>query len=158
MVRIEGKKIILRSVDSADIDTLLLWENTCSEPLYGVFDEQYTREDIARFVALQQHYSIAETEQLRLVICSKVGERLGAIDLSDYDGYSASVSIIIVESENRGLGYGSEALHLMVDYARSIGLRVLRARVLSENKISRQMFLSAGFVNIEGEQFELSLR
>lgn len=158
MVRIEGKKIILRSVDSADIDTLLLWENTCSEPLYGVFDEQYTREDIARFVALQQHYSIAETEQLRLVICSKVGERLGAIDLSDYDGYSASVSIIIVESENRGLGYGSEALRLMVDYARSIGLRVLRARVLSENAISRQMFLSAGFVNIEGEQFELSLR
>lgn len=158
MVRIEGKKIILRSVDSADIDTLLLWENTCSEPLYGVFDEQYTREDIARFVALQQHYSIAETEQLRLVICSKVGERLGAIDLSDYDGYSASVSIIIVESENRGLGYGSEALRLMVDYARSIGLRLLRARVLSENKISRQMFLSAGFVNIEGEQFELSLR
>lgn len=158
MVRIEGKKIILRSVDSADIDTLLLWENACFEPLYGVFDEQYTREDIARFVALQQHYSIAETEQLRLVICSKVGERLGAIDLSDYDGYSASVSIIIVESENRGLGYGSEALRLMVDYARSIGLRVLRARVLSENKISRQMFLSAGFVNIEGEQFELSLR
>ncbi len=158
MVRIEGKKIILRSVDSADIDTLLLWENTSSEPLYGVFDEQYTREDIARFVALQQHYSIAETEQLRLVICSKVGERLGAIDLSDYDGYSASVSIIIVESENRGLGYGSEALRLMVDYARSIGLRVLRARVLSENKISRQMFLSAGFVNVEGEQFELSLR
>ena len=158
MVRIEGKKIILRSVDSADIDTLLLWEKTCSEPLYGVFDEQYTREDIARFVALQQHYSIAETEQLRLVICSKVGERLGAIDLSDYDGYSASVSIIIVESENRGLGYGSEALRLMVDYARSIGLRLLRARVLSENKISRQMFLSAGFVNIEGEQFELSLR
>ena len=158
MVRIEGKKIILRSVDSADIDTLLLWENACSEPLYGVFDEQYTREDIARFVALQQHYSIAETEQLRLVICSKVGERLGAIDLSDYDGYSASVSIIIVESENRGLGYGSEALRLMVDYARSIGLRLLRARVLSENKISRQMFLSAGFVNIEGEQFELSLR
>lgn len=158
MVRIEGKKIILRSVDSADIDTLLLWENACSEPLYGVFDEQYTREDIARFVALQQHYSIAETEQLRLVICSKVGERLGAIDISDYDGYSASVSIIIVESENRGLGYGSEALRLMVDYARSIGLRLLRARVLSENAISRQMFLSAGFVNIEGEQFELSLR
>ena len=158
MVRIEGKKIILRSVDSADIDTLLLWENACSEPLSGVFDEQYTREDIARFVALQQHYSIAETEQLRLVICSKVGERLGAIDLSDYDGYSASVSIIIVESENRGLGYGSEALRLMVNYARSIGLRVLRARVLTENKISRQMFLSAGFVNIEGEQFELSLR
>lgn len=157
MILLEGDKVVLRSVDSSDIDTLLLWENSCSEPLYGVFEEQYTREDIVRFVELQQQYSIAETEQLRLMICSYDGERLGAIDLSDFNGYSASLSIIIADRANRGQGYGSEALRLMVSYAESLGLQILRARVLAENKISRQMFSSAGFVCVEADNFELSL-
>lgn len=157
MILLEGDKVILRSVDFSDIDTLLLWENSCSEPLYGVFEEQYTREDIVRFVELQQQYSIAETEQLRLMICSYDGERLGAIDLSDFNGYSASLSIIIADRANRGQGYGSEALRLMVSYAESLGLQILRARVLAENKISRQMFSSAGFVCVEADNFELPL-
>ena len=50
MILLEGDKVTLRSVDSSDIDTLLLWENSTAEPLYGVFEEQYTREDVARFV------------------------------------------------------------------------------------------------------------
>ena len=95
MICIEGEKIVLRSVDSSDIDTILLWENSTSEPLYGVYEEQYTREDVARFVENQQRYSVAETEQLRLMICSLSGERLGCIDLTEYDGESASVSILI---------------------------------------------------------------
>ena len=157
VIQLKGDKVILRSVDSSDIDTLLLWENSVTEPLYGVFEEQYTREDVARFVELQQQYSIAETEQLRLMICANNGERLGAIDLTEYDGFSASVSIIIVDSENRSRGYGSEALRLMIAYAESIGLQILRAKVLSENKISRQIFSSAGFVCVGADNFELSL-
>ena len=157
MIRIEGDKIILCSVDISDIDTILLWENSSSEPLYGVFEEQYTREDVERFVERQQHYSIAETEQLRLMICTPSGERLGAIDLCDFDGCSATLSIIIVNETHRGMGYGGEALRLAVDYARLLGISTLRAEVMSENKISRQMFISAGFENIEGNNFELQL-
>jgi diamine N-acetyltransferase len=157
MIRIEGENIILRSVDFSDVGTILLWENSNEEPLYGVHEEQYTREDVVQFVENQQRYSIVETEQLRLMICSHSGERLGAIDLAEYDGFSASVSIIIVDSENRGRGYGSEALRLMIAYAESIGLQILRAKVLSENKISRQIFSSAGFVCVGADNFELSL-
>ena len=157
MICIQGDKIILRSVDMSDIDTTLLWENSCAEPLYGVFDEQYTREDVVQFIENQQRYSIAETEQLRLMICLPNGKRIGAIDLCDFDGSSASISIIIVEQAYRGKGYGGEALRLMVEYAHSLGIRVLRANVLLENKISRQMFSSAGFVNVGADTFELLL-
>ena len=75
-VRIEGEKIILRSVDSSDIDTILLWENSSAEPLYGVYEETFSREDVVQFIENQQRFSLAENEQLRLMICSHEGERL----------------------------------------------------------------------------------
>ena len=58
MILLKDDKVILRSVESSDIDTILLWENANNEPLYGIFEEQYSREDVAQFVENQQHYSI----------------------------------------------------------------------------------------------------
>jgi diamine N-acetyltransferase len=145
-VRIGGEKVILRSVDFSDVDTLLLWENSNAEPLYGVFEEQYSREDVVQFVENQQRYSLAETEQLRLMICSHDGERLGCVDLTDYDGASASLSIMIYDVAHRHQGFGTEALHLMVDYAKSLGLRELYATIHPENIASIKLFSKEGFV------------
>ncbi len=145
MVLLKGKNIILRSVDFSDIDTLLLWENSKREPMYGVFEEEYTRDDIAKFVLLQQHYSIAETEQLRLMICSHDGERLGAIDLTEYDGRKAFVSILIFDVHNRHKGFGYSALQMIMDYAKSLGLHSLYASILPNNTASIRLFEKAGF-------------
>ena len=145
MVRLVGKNIILRSVDFSDIDTLLLWENSNSEPLYGIFEERYTRDDIAKFVLLQQHYSIAETEQLRLMICSHDGERLGSIDLTEYDGRKAFVSILIFDVHNRHKGFGYSALQMIMEYAKDLGLRSLYATIMPDNTASIQLFEKAGF-------------
>ena len=145
MVFIEGDRVVLRSVDCSDIDTLLLWENSTDEPLYGVYDEQYTREDVAQFVENQQRYSLAETEQLRLMICSRSGERLGCVDLTEYDGRKAFVSILIFDLHNRRKGFAENALHLMIDYAKSLGLQTLYANILPENLPSISLFERAGF-------------
>ena len=153
MTRIEGKKIILRSVDSSDIDTILLWENSNEEPLYGVYEEHYSREDVVQFVENQQRYSIAETEQLRLVICSLSGERLGAIDLTEYDGESASVSILIFSLDNRHKGLGTEALQLLISYAESLGLQRLYATILPENFASISLFEKAGFTPLGEDKY-----
>ena len=145
MIVLNGDKIVLRSVDFSDIDTLLLWENSKREPMYGVFEEEYTRGDIAKFVLLQQHYSIAETEQLRLMICSHNGERLGAIDLTEYDGRKAFVSILIFDVHNRCKGFGYSALQMIMDYAKNLGLRSLYASILPNNAASIRLFEKAGF-------------
>ena len=157
MVRIEGEKIILRSVDSSDIDTLLLWENLQNEPLYGVFEEQYSRDDVVQFVENQQRYSIAETEQLRLMICSHEGERLGCVDLTGYDGEKAFVSILIVGLYNRRKGFAENALRLLVDYAKSLGLHTLYARILPENLPSKKLFKKVGFERGNDNLFMLFL-
>jgi diamine N-acetyltransferase len=157
MIRIEGENIILRSVDFSDIDTLLLWENSSAEPLYGVYDEQYTRDDVVQFVENQQRYSFAETEQLRLMICSHGGERLGAIDLTEYDGQKADVSILIFDKGNRNKGFATSALRLATDYARTIGLHTLYATILPENLASIALFAKAGFSQSTATLFKLSL-
>ena len=129
MIHLKGDKIILRSVDISDIDTILLWENTNDDPLYGTYEERYSREDVAQFIENQQRYSLSETEQLRLIISSHDGERLGAIDLSEYDGNNASISIMIFDNKHRRKGYGKEALRLTIDYAKKLGIKRLNALI-----------------------------
>ena len=145
MICIGSEKIVLRSVDSSDIDTILLWENANNDPLYGIYEERYSREDVVQFIENQQRYTLSETEQLRLMICSHKGERLGAIDLTEYDGESASISIMIFDKESRGKGYGKEALRLIVDYANSLGIKKLNALIHKENEVSRRLFVQAEF-------------
>ncbi len=153
MILLKGDKIILRSVDCSDIDTLLLWENSSAEPLYGIYGDQYTREDVVQFVENQQRYSIAETEQLRLMICSHEGGRLGCIDLTEYDGKRAFVSILIVDLDNRRKGFAENALRMLVDYAKSLGLQILYARILPENLPSISLFTKVGFVGLDNNLF-----
>ena len=148
-IRIVGEKIILRSVDSSDIDTILLWENSSLEPLYGVYEEQFSREDVVQFIENQQRYSLAENEQLRLMICSYEGERLGALDLAEYDGKKAFVSILIFDLCNRRKGFAENALQLVISYAESLGLQTLYAKVFSENLPSISLFNKAGFEAVD---------
>ena len=156
-VLLKGEKIVLRSVDSSDIDTILLWENSSAEPLYGVYDEEYTHEDVVQFVENQQRHSLAETEQLRLMICSHEGERLGCIDLSYYDGRKAFVSILIFDLHNRRKGFGSEALQLLVSYAKSLDLRSLYATILPENLASISLFKKVGFEVVDAMLYRKEL-
>ena len=157
MIFLKGDKVILRSVDSSDIDTLLLWENANDEPLYGVFEEQYSREDVAQFVENQQHYSIAETEQLRLMICSPDGERLGCVDLTEYNNKKAFVSILIVGLDNRRKGFAENALRLLISYAKSLGLQTLYANILPENLPSISLFTKVGFAEFSDNLFGRNL-
>ena len=145
MVFIEGDRVVLRSVDFSDVDTILLWENSNDEPLYGVYEEQFSREDVVQFVENQQRYSLAENEQLRLMICSHEGERLGCVDLTEYDGQKAFVSILIFDLYNRRKGFGSEALQLLISYVVSLGMRSLYAIILPRNLASKSLFERAGF-------------
>ena len=148
-IYIKGEKVILRSVDTSDIDTILLWENSSDNPLYGVYDEQYTREDVVQFVENQQRFSLAENEQLRLMVCSHEGERLGCADLTEYDGNKAFVSILIFDLDNRGKGLGYDALRILIPYAKSLGLQALYANILPENLPSISLFKKLCFEAVD---------
>ena len=157
-VRIEGEKVILRSVESSDIDTLLLWENSTREPLYGIFEERYTRKNVELFVMLQMQYDLVQTEQMRLMICSPEGERIGSIDLTEYDERKAFVSVLIYEPQNRRRGFAERALRLVISYAQSLGMRSLYATIFPENMPSIKLFEKVGFEGDGAMLYRLRLR
>ena len=156
-VLLKGEKIVLRSVDFSDVDTILLWENSSAEPLYGVYDEEYTHEDVVQFVENQQRYSLAENEQLRLMICSHEGECLGALDLTEYDGEKAFVSILIFDLDNRRKGFAENALRLAISYAESLGVHTLYANIFPENLPSISLFKKVGFEVVDAMLYRKEL-
>ena len=113
---------------------------------------------MAQFVENQQRYSLAETEQLRLMICSHEGERMGCIDLTEYDGRKAFVSILIFDLHNRRKGFGSEALQLLILYAVSLGMCSLYATILPRNEQILHHFERAGFEDLGTSLYRKKLR
>ena len=87
------------------------------------------------------------------MICSHEGERLGCIDLIEYDGKKAFVSILIKDLCNRRKGFAENALRLTIDYAKSLGLHALYARILPENTPSRNLFTKVGFAEQDDNLF-----
>jgi RimJ/RimL family protein N-acetyltransferase len=64
----------------------------------------------------------------------------------DFDDEAAEFSIVIGESECRDMGYGTESIRLVLDYAfNALGLRNVMLRVSEFNYSARVAFESAGF-------------
>ena len=87
-------------------------------------------------------------KQLRLVIVeNESGSAVGTIDISDFDARDRRgfVGIALV-ARYRGMGYASEALGLLTDFAaRTIGMHQLAAVVAVDNEASRALFEAAGY-------------
>lgn len=144
MTVIPGEMCNLRSVGSMDIDTILLWENDEEVRKAGSPEKIFTRRDIEAFVG-RQLFGIEANGQLRLMIETKEGRSIGAVDLFDFDGASAEIGILVYAHDDRGKGYASEALRLLAAYATGIGMKRLRARVRTDNTACRRLFLAAGY-------------
>src|SRR5699024_1999287 len=117
MLTLTGKKTHLRALEPEDLDFLYRIEN----------DEEFweisaTQTPFSRFLLRQYlehaHRDIYEVKQLRLVVCKKNGDPLGLIDLFDFDPKNrrAGIGIALEKKENRGKGYGKEALELLCNY------------------------------------------
>ena len=78
---------------------------------------------------------------------------MGCIDLTEYDGRKAFVSILIFYLDNRRKGFAENALRLAVDYAKSLGLQTLYASIFPENLPSISLFKKVGFVKENGNRF-----
>ena len=91
------------------------------------------------------------------MICSLSGERLGCVDLTEYDGEKAMVSILIFARDNRGKGFGTKALRMVISYAKKLELQRLYATILPENLASISLFEKVGFRSVGDNNYLLSL-
>lgn len=148
MVTLKGEHIYLRALEPEDVDFLYVIEN--DESIWQVSNTQtpYSRFLIRQYLE-NAHQDIHEARQLRLAICENgVFEAAGLIDLFEFDPVNsrAGVGIVIHEKDNRGKGYGGEALNLVIQYAtHHLRLHQLYANIDPANAASISLFTNFGF-------------
>jgi len=140
----------LRALEPEDLDFLYEIENNES-----VWEVSNTQTPYSKWVLKQYlenaHQDIFEAKQLRLVIVlSATNEKVGLIDLFDFDAKNSRAGIGIIISENfRNQGIGKESLQLISNYAFiHLSLHQLFANITTNNEASLQLFSNFGFQKI----------
>jgi len=147
---LQGKRVLLRAVEPADIDTLYRWENDPSIWRVSNTISPYSRFQIEEYVMNVQN-DIYSSRQLRLMIEGHkgdvAGKVIGAIDLFDFDPHHLRAGTgILVREEFRGSGFAAEALEILIRYAFEVlNLKQLYSNITPENTASVSLFEKYGF-------------
>lgn len=147
-MHIEGEKICLRALEPEDVELMYRWENDASVWAVSGTIAPFSRHQLQRFLDEQQ-FDLQQTRQQRLIIETRTeGRAVGALDLFEIDllNRRAGVGILIAEPDDRGCGYGADALETVARYAREVlGLNQLWCNVGANNKASRALFQASGY-------------
>ena len=151
MITLKGKNIYLRALEPNDLEFVYVMENDQS-----IWEVSNTQTPYIRFLVKQYlenaHQDIYEAKQLRLAICQDEDfPALGLIDLFDFDPQNrrAGIGIVIQSINDRNKNIGSEALHLMIQYAfHNLNLHQLYANIATDNLASLALFTKFGFQEI----------
>ncbi|MFZ7145577.1 MAG: GNAT family N-acetyltransferase [Bacteroidota bacterium] len=155
-MQLVGELIQLRALEPTDLNQLYKWENDSS-----IWSVSGTLVPFSKFVleefVTQVHQDIYTNKQLRLMIDLKYFEEsdedettrsIGCVDLFDFDPKNkrAGIGILIADKADRGRGYATEALHLIIDYGFEIlDLHQIYSNIRVENESSVTLFKRAGF-------------
>ena len=150
MVTLSGTNIDLRALEPEDLDFIYYIENNETFWELSTTQTPYSKFLIRQYLE-NAHRDIYEVKQLRLAICGKDEALLGLIDLFDFDPVHkrAGIGILIAEKEDRGKGYGKEALKLLIAYAFThLNLHQLYANISSENIESIKLFEKHNYLKV----------
>jgi diamine N-acetyltransferase len=139
--------ITLRAIEPEDIELLYLWEN---DP--EIWKVSHTLAPFSKYILAlyikNSDKDIFESKQLRLMIDTRDGKTIGAIDLFDFEPYHSRVGIglLIHNQEDRSKGYATSALEILIDYCfNKLNIHQLYVNIETGNKISLHLFEKLGF-------------
>jgi len=149
-INLKGKHCSLRALEPEDLDFLYALENDTAIWEISNTLKPYSRAVLKEYLE-NAHRDIYEVKQLRLCVCNAEEERMGFIDLFDFDPkhQRAGMGIIIVNPQERNKGLGSEAISLLLDYAFDVlELHQVYANILENNVASIHLFEKLGFERV----------
>ncbi len=126
------------------------------EDLFAAFFGRITEDDLRlRFFSTMRHFNhdfIARLTQLDyarsialVAIGTDTGDLLGVVHLLADANYDKGEYSILVRSDLKGYGIGWQLMRMMIEYARSLGLRGVEGQVLRENATMLKMCRQLGF-------------
>ena len=130
-------------------DALAMWEME-SDPTQWIQNGMmapYSLRNLKEY-ALQYRADPFAEGQLRLMLVDKnVAEPVGIVDLYDISASNRTAWVgIYIRPAFRGNGLGKKALQMLEDYCRRLlNLRILAAKIASENAASQRLFAKAGY-------------
>ena len=145
--QLEFGKIRFRALEPDDIDLLYSWENDAEIWNISNTYEPFSKYILAKYIKESQR-DIYESKEVRMIIETLNGKAVGAIDLFDFDPFHfrAGVGILVHDEKDRKLGYATDALQLLCNYAADyLRLHQLFANITEDNHASIQLFKNAGF-------------
>lgn len=149
-MKLNGPNLYLRAVEPEDLEFLYMCENDTSVWEMSNTVAPYSKEALKQYLEVAQ-YDIYTTKQLRLIICLIDNTPIGAVDLFDFDPTNkrAGVGVLIADGSQRGKGYASEALDILISYAfGTLHLHQLYCNILKDNVPSLRLFESKNFQRI----------
>jgi RimJ/RimL family protein N-acetyltransferase len=142
-----GPRVYLRPPQESDAQAFAHWSVREIDPSWDNGRWPARRDGVTRWF----HTSQKETPpaSITFTVCLReTDEFLGLVELLDIDyrhGYAESASMIL-NPAYREAGYGSEAKHLMFDYAfNTLGLHTLQSWVMFENPRSAAALRKQGY-------------
>jgi diamine N-acetyltransferase len=146
---LENNIIKLRAPEPSDLDLLYRWENDTNTWIAGTTITPFSKSILLKYLD-SAHLDIFETGQLRLMIDLKPENyrTIGTIDIFDFNPYHhrAGIGILIAENSDRGKGYATQALQVLVLYCfELLGMHQLYCNVSADNKTSLKLFQKQGF-------------
>ncbi len=141
------KMVSLRALEPEDLELLYTIENDAG--IWDVCDDPapYSRFALKQYLAAQPT-DIAQSGELRLVICTPDQDAIGLIDLVKYSRVDGRAEVCLaLQSAFRGKGYGKAALLALGNYAyRYLHIRLLYAIIADgRNRTAEQTFAAAGY-------------
>ena len=150
MLNLNGTHISLRALEPEDLDFLYSLENNPDIWEISGTTTPYSRHVLQRYLD-NAHRDIYDVKQLRLCICNEADAVIGLIDLFDFDPKNrrAGLGIVILTADERGKGFGSEAITMLSDYAFiTLDVHQLYANVIEDNLASIHLFEKLGFEKV----------
>ncbi len=142
-----GERVYLRPIQKADAKVIARWSRRETEPFWSGGRGMYTATSVAKWLLDLQKEE--PQNWVRFAVCLRENDKLiGAVGIDgiDYQHRSAESESEIFRPEYRGGGYGSEAKHLLFDYAfNTLGLHSLQSWVFYPNTRSAAALRKQGY-------------
>lgn len=143
---LKGENIYLRGVEIEDLSFIERVENNPENWLVSGTLIPFSKKSIEEYVLAIR--DLNSDKQCRFIISTiEEDESIGTIDLFEYDSINKRAGIgIIIEEKHRKMGYGSEALNVLCDYAFSyLNLHQIWANIIDSNLASQNLFENNDF-------------
>ncbi|MCL2299040.1 MAG: GNAT family N-acetyltransferase [Firmicutes bacterium] len=149
--KIPGERIYLSPIDPDDLETYVKWLNDIEVTRWlGGFSGMTTLLNERAWI--EENTKKTDCYQFAIVLReddnARGGRLIGGVGLMDLNQLhqKATLGIFIGEAEDRGKGYGAEAIRLLLEYGfRWLGLRNIDLHVHSDNARAIACYKKAGF-------------